>query len=90
MAIDQIMGYWSITMAKRIKKLLAIITPFGKYVYKKLPMGLKISTGVFQREMCKLIDGIESVLIYIDNLLIITKRSFEEHILVVKQVLERM
>ena len=89
-AIDQIMGYWSITMARKIRELLTIITPFGKYIYKKLPMGLKISADVFQREMCKLMDGIEGVLIYIDDLLIITKGSFEEHILVVEQVLEKM
>ena len=61
--IDQIMGYWGISMYREVHELLTIMTPFGKYKYKKLPMGLKIAADVFQREMSKLMDGIEGVLI---------------------------
>ena len=77
-------------MCMEVHKLLTIITPFGKYKYKKLPMGLKIAADVFQREMSKLMDGIEGVLIYIDDLLLITKGTFEEHIQAIKQILTRM
>ena len=49
-------------MHPSIHHLLTIITPFGKYRYKKLPMGLKISADVFQQEMSKLLEGIEGVL----------------------------
>ena len=49
-ALDQIMGYWGITMCKEVQKYLMTITPFEKYKYKKLPMGLKIAADVFQRE----------------------------------------
>ena len=38
-ALDQIMGYWGITMAECIRHLLTIITPFGKYKYKKITHG---------------------------------------------------
>ena len=45
-AIDKIMGYWGISMCKQVHNLLTIVTPFGKYKYKKLLMGLKIAADV--------------------------------------------
>ena len=89
-ALDQIMGYWGIAMSKEVQHLLTIITPFGKYRYKKFPMGLKIAADVFQREMTRIMGGIDGVLIYIDDLLIITNGTFKEHLEVVKRVLRRM
>ena len=89
-ALDQIMGYWGIAMCKEVQKYLMTITPFEKYKYKKLPMGLKIAADVFQREMTKLMEGIDGVLVYIDDLLIITKGTFEEHVEGIKLVLQRM
>ena len=53
-------------------------------------MGLKMASDVFQREMTKLMDGIKGVLIYIHNLLLITKVTYEEHLKAIKQVLERV
>ena len=37
-------------------------------------MRLKISADISQCEMTKLMDGIEGVLIYVDKLLIVTKK----------------
>ena len=89
-AIDQIMGYWGIFMCKQVHNLHTIVTPFGKYKYKKLPMGLKIAADVFQQEITKLMDGIEGAFIYIDNPLLITKGTFKEHLTAIRQVLKRM
>ena len=35
---------------KDMKKYLAIILPWGKYIYKKIPIYLNISAGLFQRK----------------------------------------
>ena len=40
--------------------------------------------------MTKLVDSIEGVLIYIDDLLLIMKGTYEEHFKAIEQVLERM
>ena len=40
--------------------------------------------------MTKLMEGIDGVLVYIDDLLIITKGTFEEHVEGIKLVLQRM
>ena len=42
--------------------------------------------GVFQRKMYKWMEEIEGVLIYIDDFLVISKWSYEEHLEVVKRV----
>ena len=46
----------------------------------KMPMGLKISADVFQREMSKLFEDLPYVLVYIDDQLIVTKGSFKVHL----------
>ena len=43
-------------------------------------MGLCNSPGIFQEKMNKLFNNLEYVRIYIDDLLLISKKSFEDHI----------
>ena len=47
--LDIIMSYYAMNVREDMQKYLVIIIPWGKYVYNKMPMGLKISAGVFQR-----------------------------------------
>ena len=69
---------------------MTIIPPFGKYQYTKMPMGLKISADVFQRKMSKLFYDLDFVLVYIDNVLIVTKGTHEDHLQKLKIVLTKM
>ena len=57
-----------------------MILPWGKYCYNVLPMGLKISADVFQRELGNLFADCEFVLVYIDDLLVLTKGTFKDHL----------
>ena len=52
-------------------------------------MGLCNSPDVFQEKMNKLFAGFEYVQEYIDNLLIVTKRSFKDHLKNLDTVLEK-
>ena len=79
-ALDLVMGYYNITLSDDAKKLCTITTPFGKYEYNRLPMGVSIAPDIFQDRICQLFEDIESVRAYIDDLLIVTHGSFEEHI----------
>jgi hypothetical protein len=56
------------------QKLCTIVFPWhmGKYKYKRLPMGIKISPDVFQNVMSKLVQDMEYVETYLDDLLILT------------------
>ena len=53
-------------------------------------MGLKISADVFQGELGNLFADSEFVLVYIDDLLILTKGDFQDHIDKVRIVLQKL
>lgn len=53
-------------------------------------MGLNISADVFQRVLRKLFQKIPFVLVYIADMLIITKDAYEQHIEVAKLVLNKL
>ena len=88
--LDIIQSYYDMNVKKNKQKYLVMILPWGKYVYLNMPMGLNISVDVFQRELSRLFQGIPFVLVYIDDILIITKGTFEQHIEAVKQVLVKL
>lgn len=45
------MGYFQIKLSKKSSLLNTFNTPFGRYRYFRMPMGLKCAAEVFQREM---------------------------------------
>ena len=71
--LDMIMSYYAMNVREDMRKYLVIILPWDKYVYNKMPMGLKISADVFQRELSMLFQNMPYFLVYIDDILIITK-----------------
>jgi hypothetical protein len=62
----------------------------GKYKYKRLPMGIKIDPDVFQDVMSTLVQDMEYVKTYLDDLLILTNNSFKYHPLKLEMVLARL
>jgi len=48
--------------------LCVIVTPFGKYKYLRLPMGIKQSPDVAQEIMEDVLQGLDDVEVYIDNI----------------------
>ena len=63
--------------------------PWGKYEYQKLSMGLCKSAYIFQTKMIAP-DGLENIRIYIDDLLIISNKSFEDRINKLDKVLSKL
>ena len=76
----QIRSIYMMHMTKNVQKYLTIILSWDKYQYLKIPMGLSISANVFQREMTKLFDRLEYVLVYINDILVVTKGKFTNHL----------
>jgi hypothetical protein len=92
--LDLNMGYYHIKIDADAQKLCTIVFPWnmGKYKYKRLPMGIKIAPDVFQNVMSKLVQDVEYVKTYLDDLLIITNRknSFKDHLVKLEMVLVRL
>ena len=79
-ALDLVMGYYNITLSDDAKKICTITTPFGKYEYNRLPMGVSIAPDVFQDRICQLFEEIESVRAFIDDLLVVTHGDYQNHL----------
>ena len=74
-ALDLNMGYYTIRLDPDASKICTIIFPWGKYSYKRLPMGIAGSPDIFQAKMMKLMESLEYVQAYIDDLLCISRES---------------
>jgi hypothetical protein len=61
MEIDLIMGYYHIPLDLEAHKLCTTTLPWGKYQYKRLQMGVKISPDIFKRIMYKLLGDIPNI-----------------------------
>ncbi len=78
--LDLNMGYYTIRLDPPAAKMCTIIFPWGKYSYQRLPIGFAGSAGIFQAEMGNLMATLEYVRACIDDLLIITKGSLDDHL----------
>jgi hypothetical protein len=79
-ALDLNMGYYTIRLDPDASKIRTIIFPWGKYSYKRLPMGIAGSPDLFQAKKMELMESLEYVQAYIDGLLCISRNSLEDHL----------
>jgi Reverse transcriptase (RNA-dependent DNA polymerase) len=89
-SLDLNMGYYHIELSLGAKQLCTIVLPWGKYEYQRLPMGLCNSPDIFQGKMSSLMSNLEYVQAYIDDLLILTKGTFAEHLQKLATILARL
>lgn len=89
-AMDLNMGYWTIRLDPETRDMTTITTEWGKFQYNVLPMGFVISGDVFQSRVMDLLGAIEGIRCYIDDVLCITKGSFEEHLERLEQVFVKL
>ena len=87
-SLDLNMGYYTIRLDADTQKLCTIVTPFGKFQYLRLPMGVSCSPDIFQDKMSDLMQSLDFVKTYLDDLLIISTSTFEDHLQKLESVLE--
>jgi hypothetical protein len=80
MTLDLNMGYYHIKLLPSSKCLCSIVMHFSKFEYQHLPMGLCNSPEVFQECMYKIFSALEYVCVYIDDLLVMSCSTLEEHL----------
>jgi RNase H-like domain found in reverse transcriptase/Reverse transcriptase (RNA-dependent DNA polymerase)/Integrase zinc binding domain len=89
-SLDLNMGYYHIELTPFSRSLCTIVLPYGKYEYQRLPMGLCNSPDIFQEKMSNLMDDLEFCRAYIDDILVITKDSWEQHLVHLQTVFTRL
>ena len=89
-SLDLNMGYYHIELTPYSKRLCTIVLPWGKYEYQRLPMGLCNSPDIFQENMSGLMQGLDFVRAYIDDLLVFSSKSYDDHLEKLDQVLYRI
>jgi len=90
--LDCMSGYWQIGMYPPDIEKTAFVTPFGLYKFLVMPFGLSYAPASFQRLMNRVLQEYLSkfVAVYLDDIIIYSKGSFEQHIDHIRQVFESM
>ena len=84
------MGYRHIELSAKSKELCTIVTQWVKYEYQRLPMGMWNSPVIFQEMMSELFVSLDTVLVYIDDLLHFAKGSWTEYLTVLEEIFTRL
>ena len=83
------MQYCTFELGKEIQDLCTIITPFGKYKYLRLPMGLKFSPDIAQAAMENVLSDTKDADIYINDVGALS-RKWDLHINLLATILRQL
>jgi len=61
MTLDMNLGYYHLSLDRESSEMCTIVTEFGKFRYKRLPMGVSCAPDSFQSKMNGLLGDIEGV-----------------------------
>ena len=87
--IDLRQAYQQLEVDEESQQYLVVNTHKGLFKYRRLPYGVASSPGIFQRVMESLLQGIDGVEVYIDDILI-SGSTEEEHLKALEEVLRRL
>ena len=76
-------------MTDRASWLCVIVTPFGKFRYKRLPMGVTLSPDIAQQIMDEIFEDMEETEVYLDDIGVFSN-DWATHMKSVREVLLRL
>lgn len=82
-------AYMQLPLDEKSRKMCVIITPQGLFEPQRLQFGISSAPAIFQKFMDQLLQGIDGVVCYLDDVTV-TGRTDEEHLQRLDEVLERM
>ena len=87
--LDISMQYYTFELDEASKNLCVIVTPFGKYRYNRLPMGIAQSPDFAQQVMEEVLADLKQVEVYLDNVGCFDS-SWDKHLQSLECVLQRL
>ena len=87
--LDLTHAYNQVVLDDDALKYLTISTHRGLYQYTRLPFGVASAPSVFQKMMDTILQGMDWVICYLDDILV-SGRTEEEHLINLRKVLERL
>ena len=87
--LDLTHAYNQLLLDEDSRKFVTINTPKGLYQYTRLPFGIASAPAVFQRTMDTILQGVNGVACYIDDI-IVTGKTPAEHLEHLEEVLKRL
>ena len=76
--VDMDKGYWQVVLHPESRKLTCMAFCIGRYQFKRLPMGSKVASDIFQRMFDSVYIGLPGVTGIADDMVIFS-RNEEEH-----------
>ena len=87
--LDLTHAYQQIPLEVESRKYVVINTHCGLFQYTRLPFGISSATGIFKRVIESLLQDIDGVVVYLDDILV-TGNSEETHLRALEEVLRRL
>lgn len=86
--VDANSGFYQVPLSKNSQPLTTFLTPFGRYMYKRLPFGLNAAPEHFSCKIAKVLENIPNVVYHVDDVLVYGENA-EQHDIILRQVLQK-
>ena len=87
--LDLSQAYQQLPLEEDSKKYVVINTHRGLFRYTRLLFSISSAPGIFQRVIESILQGIDGIVVYLDNILI-TGQTKEAHLMALEKVLSRL
>ncbi|UYV69287.1 hypothetical protein LAZ67_6003116 [Cordylochernes scorpioides] len=87
--LDANSGFHQIPLSPDCQHLTTFITPFGRYKYCRIPFGISLAPEYFQKVMSIILQGMDGVMCYLDDILIFASDS-KTHDRILRLVLRKL
>ncbi|KAK3774254.1 hypothetical protein RRG08_050759 [Elysia crispata] len=71
-------AFWHIKLDEEFSKLTAMITPYGRFRWTRLPFGLNVSSEIFQRHLTQALEGLEGYINVADDIIVTGRGDTQE------------
>ena len=87
--VDLVKAYHAIPLDEESQRKCTVLTPWGTYMFKRLPMGLRNSAQSFQKLIDSVLAGLDNVFAYMDDVLVYSENE-QDHLKTLEELFRRL